>query len=308
MEQIVKEKRSFSQRIKEELLSLPLSKEEARLVLAFSLMSAAKLSHQGVRFALAFRPYVNYLKALIEEQFAFSLIVQVGKGISSFEISNPDQVQAVRNWLSEEFTLELSRGRTSLAVDDFSDEEKRIILRALYLSGGSLTEPSKMYHLEFSIKRVSVAEFYKSLIESYQLTVGLIKRYGYNVLYLKDADHISTLLGLMSASTAVLHFEAKRVDKEVNNSVNRMVNCDQANARRIANSSARQMDLLQELKNKKGFSFLPEELRETAELRLAYPGHSLAELGGMLTQIVGKSGMHHRLKKLEMIAKESLCL
>ncbi len=308
MDEIKKEKRSFSQRLKEELLSLPLSDKEARLLLAFSLMSTAKLSNQSIRFALAYLPFVHFLKKLIEDKFGFDVPIQIGKGISNFEIGNPSDVQHIRNWLADEFTLELSRGRTRLCVSDFSDEEKRILLRALFLAGGSITEPSKTYHMEFSVKRLSIAELYKDIIESYQLTVGLIKRYGYNVLYLKDADHISTLLSLMAASTAVLDFESERVYKDVNNSVNRAVNCDQANAKRIANSSARQMDLLQKLKDQKGFSFLPEDLRETAELRLDYPGLSLAELGSKLSQAVGKSGMHHRLKKLEIIAKEKLCL
>ena len=151
-------------------------------------------------------------------------------------------------------------------------------------------------------------DFAVLLLKEFALRCGIIKRYGSNVIYIKDADDIAAVLGLSGAAKALLHFEAGRVDKEVNNSVNRVVNCDSANARRIADTAARQMDLLERLQQEKGFEFLPPQLRETAESRLANPGLSIAELGALQSKSIGKSGMHHRLRKLEQIAEEELCL
>jgi DNA-binding protein WhiA len=48
---------------------------------------------------------------------------------------------------------------------------------------------------------------------------------------------------------------------------------------------------------------LPQKLQEVAELRLNYEDSSLKELGEILTPPVGKSGINHRLKKIEEIAK-----
>lgn len=301
-------KKSFSQKLKDELMDIPTSYEERRLLLAFALMTTAKFHLQNIRYGLAYRPFVQFLKDSIAEIFNIEAKLIIGKGISSIEIKAEKDVQTIQTWLDEDFVFDYSRGRLNLSLENYSYEQRRIILRSLYLSCGSLAEPTKAYHLEFSMARLSLAEFTLELLESFTIRGGILKRYGYNVIYVKDADHIADVLALIGASASLLQFEAGRVDKEVNNSVNRVVNCDNANARRIADSSARQMDLLERLRREKGFEFLPENLRETAESRLNNPGLSIAELGAIQTKAIGKSGMYHRLKKLEMLAEEELCL
>ena len=54
----------------------------------------------------------------------------------------------------------------------------------------------------------------------------------------------------------------------------------------------------------KGRESLPPALRETAALRLAHPEMSLEELGRLCDPPVGKSGINHRLRKLEIMAQE----
>ena len=49
---------------------------------------------------------------------------------------------------------------------------------------------------------------------------------------------------------------------------------------------------------------LPPPLREIAELRLVHSDASLRELGQMLNPPIGKSGVNHRLRKLDKIAEE----
>ena len=51
-----------------------------------------------------------------------------------------------------------------------------------------------------------------------------------------------------------------------------------------------------------GLSELPKNLREIAQLRLEYQEATLQELGELLTPPVGKSGVNHRLRKLNEIA------
>ena len=53
-----------------------------------------------------------------------------------------------------------------------------------------------------------------------------------------------------------------------------------------------------------GLGRLPEKLRQAAELRLEYPELNLKELGEMLDPPVGKSGINHRLRKLQALAEE----
>ncbi len=45
-------------------------------------------------------------------------------------------------------------------------------------------------------------------------------------------------------------------------------------------------------------------MREIAELRLQYPDVSLKELGEMLVPPISKSGVNHRLRKIDRIAED----
>lgn len=298
---------SFSREVKAELLTLPLEARGERLLLGFSLMAAAKFSRPQIRFVLAYRPFVHYLRALLERHLGVSAALSEGKGVSAFTVEADADCRRLRAWLSEAFSFDASRGRLLAEPGRYSETERRLILRALFLSCGSLTEPSKAYHLEFSLRRLSVADFADALARGFDLRANLIKRYGYNILYLKDGQKVAEFLALIGAAAGMLAFEAGRVDKEMNNKVNRVVNCDSANARRIADSAARQIELLQRLEAEKGLAFLPDALREAAEKRLHNPGLSLSELGRLQSKPLGKSGMNHRLKKLEEIARQALC-
>ena len=51
------------------------------------------------------------------------------------------------------------------------------------------------------------------------------------------------------------------------------------------------------------FDSLPDNLKEVAKLRLKYKELSLKELGEMLDPPLGKSGVNHRLRKLQELAE-----
>ena len=54
----------------------------------------------------------------------------------------------------------------------------------------------------------------------------------------------------------------------------------------------------------KGADWLPDELRETAELRTENPEMPLSELCQQFKKPISRSGLNHRLKKLSKIADE----
>ena len=89
----------------------------------------------------------------------------------------------------------------------------------------------------------------------------------------------------------------------MNNQINRVVNCETANLSKIVNTAVRQVEAIKKIKNKLGFNNLPDNLKEIAEVRLKNPEVSLMELGKLLNPPLGKSGVNHRLKKLEEIAE-----
>ncbi|EQF92815.1 sporulation Regulator WhiA C terminal domain protein [Clostridioides difficile 840] len=49
---------------------------------------------------------------------------------------------------------------------------------------------------------------------------------------------------------------------------------------------------------------MPENLQEIAKIRIEYEDMTLKELGEMLEPPIGKSGVNHRLRKIEEIATD----
>ena len=124
------------------------------------------------------------------------------------------------------------------------------------------------------------------------------------MLYLKDGEEISSFLALMGANKSVIKFEEIRVMKETRNNINRLVNCETANLNKIIDASIKQVNAIKKLKKEKKFESLPENLKELANLRIENPEASYQELGAMLKEPIGKSGVSHRLEKIIKIAEE----
>ena len=93
--------------------------------------------------------------------------------------------------------------------------------------------------------------------------------------------------------------------REIRNNVNRQVNCETANLNKTISASVMQIEAINYLKKIKKYEELPISLQEIAELRLEYPEMSLKDLGSLLENSLGKSGVNHRLKKIIEIADEA---
>jgi DNA-binding protein WhiA len=53
-----------------------------------------------------------------------------------------------------------------------------------------------------------------------------------------------------------------------------------------------------------GLHSLPDRLREVAEVRIQHPDMNLTEVGEMLRGKVSKSGVNHRLRKIDQLAEK----
>ncbi len=179
---------------------------------------------------------------------------------------------------------------------------KRAYLRGAFLGGGSVSDPEKTYHMEFVTHNEEFSIELKNLINSYGLSSKIILRKNNYVVYLKEGDQIVDLLNIVGAHSALLSLENIRIVKQMRNNVNRIVNCETANLSKIVEASIRQIKNIEYIKDTTGLKVLPDNLIEIAELRLEHPNASLKELGQMLNPPVGKSGVNHRLRKIEKIA------
>ncbi|GIM28214.1 putative sporulation transcription regulator WhiA [Clostridium polyendosporum] len=185
-----------------------------------------------------------------------------------------------------------------------SEENARTYIRGAFIGGGSISNPEKTYHLEFVTHSIEYAEDLSKLINRFGLNSKVIQRKSSFIVYLKEGEQIVDLLNIIGAHTSLLELENIRIMKEMRNNVNRLVNCETANLSKTVNAAVRQVESIKLIQNEIGLARLPKNLREIAELRLSYPDESLKELGEMLDPPVGKSGVNHRLRKIEKIAEE----
>ncbi|GFI61205.1 putative sporulation transcription regulator WhiA [Clostridiales bacterium] len=179
---------------------------------------------------------------------------------------------------------------------------KRAYIRGAFLASGSITDPEKMYHLEFACSEEAYSNSLRDLINSFGLEAKIVKRKEHYIVYLKEGEQIVDLLNIMEAHKALLDLENIRILKDMRNNVNRKVNCETANINKTVNAAVRQIEDIEFILERMDLSQLPQSLREIAHLRLDYPEASLKELGQLLCPSVGKSGVNHRLRKLSDIA------
>ncbi|MBF7095920.1 DNA-binding protein WhiA [Alkalibacter mobilis] len=185
---------------------------------------------------------------------------------------------------------------------DKGRETRKAYLRGAFLGAGSISDPEKGYHLEFSTSNYEYARQLSDIINSFDLNSKIISRKNNHVVYLKDSEQIVTLLSVIGAHGALLEIENIRIMKGMRNNVNRIVNCETANLTKTVEAAWKQIECIEKIKNAVGLDKLPPNLREIAELRLNNQEASLKELGDMMSPPMGKSGVNHRLKKIEEFA------
>ncbi|MGA8534960.1 MAG: DNA-binding protein WhiA [Candidatus Tumulicola sp.] len=176
-------------------------------------------------------------------------------------------------------------------------------IRAAFLACGSLAAGTHGYHLEFVLADRTAAVRLEWMLRSGGVPPKITQRKGRVVLYYKDFDAIVELLGLIGAFNAVLRLEAVRALRETKNRIHRLVNTEAANLERTAVAAAAQRRVIEYLENAYGLPQLSPALREIAELRLAHPDESLAELGRRCNPQIAKPTVSSRLGALTRLAE-----
>ena len=184
----------------------------------------------------------------------------------------------------------------------YNEEEKKAIIRGIFMGSGSINNPEKEYHLEMEITNKENMNIVLKLLLEFEIKAKNMETKNKYYIYLKDGEEISKFLALIGASKAVMKFEDIRIQKEMRGKVNRLVNCETANLNKTINAAVEQIAAIRKLQETGNFKKLDENLKEIALLRLENPNMSLIELGKQLKEPIGKSGVNYRLKKIMEIA------
>jgi cell division protein WhiA len=209
-----------------------------------------------------------------------------------------------------EVLTSLGMMRDGSLVQDLDDKTKnskccrRAYLRGAFLAAGSVSNPESSYHLEIFADYQQQADDLAALIETFGISAKVIIRKNGYLVYLKDSEQIVEFLNVIGAHSALMNFENVRILKDIRNRINRLVNFETANVSKTVDAAVKQAESIRLIDDSLGLGALETPLRQLAELRLQHPEASLQELGDMLNPPLGKSGVNHRMRKLEKMAKK----
>lgn len=194
------------------------------------------------------------------------------------------------------------RGRGPAAQKRAQELEDRGRLRELFINGGTVSDPKRSYHLEFNCGAREAAEETRERLVRLEIPGKLHRRREDWCVYIKGADDIARLLGLMGAPRAMMDLENARILHDISGNVNRQVNCETANQNKTIRASLAQLQKIEVLERHGVLKTLPPELYELAMLRKDNVDVPLKDLGAMLKEPVGKSGAYHRFARIEQLA------
>ena len=261
----------------------------------------------GIRIITESRELAACLPKLFKKAFGISFDVVPEQGMQGklvFQISDEKKLDTIMSacGFSRADTLSL---HLNLAV---VEEEccKAAFLRGAFLAGGSVTDPVKGYHLEITTTHQSVSrETYTLMEEVLSFYPKTASRSGAQVLYLKQSDRISDFLAFLGAPIAAMSIMEAKLEKELNNKVNRRCNCDDANTSKVVEAAQEQLAAIRILRERGALDSLPRKLMQAAAAREENPAASLTELASMMEPPITKPAMNHRLKKLVELSKET---
>ncbi len=299
---------SFSSKVKGELCSERPEKKCCAVAEAYgALLYCHTFSPDEIRIITSSDAFAARLPRLFRRAFGVGFDVAPPEGAPgkrSFVISDPEKISAVFGAFGIEPGSALSL-HINLGVLE-NDCCRASFVRGAFLSGGSITDPDKRYHLELFTSHYSVSREAYSILLDMGFSPKEARRGGGYLVYFKQSEAIADFFTTIGAPCAAMDVMSAKVEKDMRNTINRKVNCDSANADKTVTAAQRQLEDIRRVKRELGFENLPEPLQQAALLRITNPEASLSDLASLAVPPVSKSCMNHRLKKLAAIKTNSM--
>ena len=261
----------------------------------------------GVKIITESREFAYVLPKLFKKAFdvtfdSYPSLAAPGKLV--FQITDPEKIDVIMDsfGFSAQDTLALHINYP--VVED--ECCRNAFLRGAFLAGGSVTDPAKGYHLEFATTHFAVSRECNVLMqEVLGFYPKVAARNGGQVLYMKQSEQIADFLTYLGAPVASMGILEAKLEKELNNKVNRRCNCDDANTSKVVEAAQEQLTAIRTLTELGLIERLPAKLKQAALARENNPSASLSELAAMMDPAITKPAMNNRMKKLIQMAKEA---
>jgi len=321
---------SFSLDVKQEICKIAIEESSVPALLCGAILSSGSLvlSSKGTTFTVSSEnlAYIEFFKDLLKKYYPS---VSFTENIENVNFKQKERL---------EITIDSEVGRqilTDLGIISFSgdgnlqinrigakhltieQQSKIYFLTGMFLGCGSVSIPEPIdvndfsksvknsgYHMEWNVQSVEQVEYIRELLASLDILSRTVQRNESYVVYIKEAESISQILGFFGAHKAVLTLENERAGREMRNLVNRQSNCISANIDKSINAALNQLKAIEIIRQTVGLESLPDSLLEVALARLANPEGSLSEIGEVLSVKISKGAISQKFKKIMEIAKE----
>ncbi len=302
----MEENRSFSYKVKDELLSRNNSKAKTDVCLMGMLAFCNAVSDREIVF--------------LTEHDGAAEFFRTGCGRICGNREAVSVTQTEKKDSSVLYRLEVSRREDRMKLLSFfrMDDSRRLmpddlpkaklypqLIAGAFIACGSVNDPEKKYHLEFVIPSIQLCnDLGLLLLDSYGILAKQTERKNSQVVYIKESETIIDMLTVMGATNASLELMNVKIMKDMRNKINRAVNCDNANIEKTLKAAEKQIIDIEYIDGTVGLEALPETLQEIARLRYENPDISLKELGALLVPPISRSGVNHRLTRLSEAAEK----
>ncbi|MCQ2534718.1 MAG: DNA-binding protein WhiA [Clostridia bacterium] len=287
---------SSSRKIKSEILKvIPRNVSERQAIIAGMFCSAAKRHANAPSLSVKIDESNSELVRRLLQSEEINSTYEDGK----FTIIDSENVK------TDAFVEFYKLCFNAAAIDALASDSNfsRNFIKGVYVHCGYYSNPKQKYSVELHIHNRSITNLVIMMMRLQGIDPLVTEHEDKDVVYLSDGDKVAEFLGIIGASTALMEFEAIRVQHEMNALVNRQTNCDLGNTKRQTEAGLKRRELFKKLEQSQEIAKLTPELMEVVRLHNDNPGLSIAQLGALMDPPISKSGMNHRLQKLMEIAE-----
>ncbi len=296
---------SFSSDVKSELCRAGLERSCcARAEIYGVLLYCNTFSAQEVRIITESESFAQRLPRLLERAFGLSFDRLPNGEEQKYIFQITDETKLIR--IIDDLGFDHRQSPVLHINFGLLEEEccRGAFLRGVFLAGGSVTNPSKRYHLELATSHTQASRELQALLSDMGRKPKQVARSGYQVTYFKNSDQIEDMLTVMGAPLSAMEIMNTKAEKELRNGVNRRVNCEAANLDKAVEAAQEQLEAIRRLYELDRVEGLTSQLKETIILRETFPELTLSQLAEEFDPPVSKSCLNHRLRKLVELSKQ----
>ena len=289
---------SFSYEVKETIMKAQYKTSCCRRALFQGILTSKGYTddQNNVYLNLENKDMIDFAGTLIKEFFGKEIIVSSppsGGRCKRLSFSGKAQSAFLRSLESDRnFYQQKCMGCTSA------------FLKGIFFACGRVSDPKKQFCLEFSLgDRIDI---FQEIFIDLGFEFKQVARKSEKILYTKNSNVIEDFFAAAELNDVAYTFMNVKIANEFMNNANRLRNFDTVNISKAVDAANPQYVLIKKLVENNLFNLLPEELQETAKMRLKNPDMSLNQLAIHSIPPISKSGITHRMSKIMKLGKELL--